>query len=142
MTPSESEGVNFCKRLTIKCVRCSGKNVYLSGMKCNRFRSAVTAAKDLASARSTDRVPASVTDRVPAAVTDRVPAAVTDRVPASVTDRVPAAAKGRGSALARHLGQGLADRPASWGNHGEYRLLAPGASNFFQVKSAAVAAME
>ena len=79
-------------------------------MKCNRFRSAVTAAKDLASARS--------------------------------TDRVPAAAKGRGSALARHLGQGLADRPASWGNHGEYRLLAPGASNFFQVKSAAVAAME
>ena len=103
-------------------------------MKCNRFRSAVTAAKDLASARSTDRVPA--------AVTDRVPAAVTDRVPAAVTDRVPAAAKGCGSALARHLGQGLADRPASWGNHGEYRLLAPGASNFFQVKSAAVAAME
>ncbi len=95
-------------------------------MKCNRFRSAVTAAKDLASARSTDRVPA----------------AVTDRVPAAVTDRVPAAAKGRGSALARHLGQGLADRPASWGNHGEYRLLAPGANNFFQVKSAAVAAME
>ena len=79
-------------------------------MKCNRFRSAFTAAKDLASARS--------------------------------TDRVPTAAKGRGSALARHLGQGLADRPASWGNHGEYRLLAPGASNFFQVKSAAVAAME
>ena len=79
-------------------------------MKCNRFRSAVTAAKDLASARSTDRVPAAV--------------------------------KGRGSALARHLGQGLADRPASWGNHGEYRLLAPGANNFFQVKSAAVAAME
>ena len=126
MTPSESEGVNFCKRLTIKCVRCSAKNVYLSGMKCNRFRSAVTAAKDLASARSTDRVPA----------------AVTDCVPAAVNDCMPAAAKGRGSALARHLGQGLADRPASWGNHGEYRLLAPGASNFFQVKSAAVAAME
>ena len=118
MTPSESEGVNFCKRLTIKCVRCSAKNVYLSGMKCNRFRSAVTAAKDLASVRSTVRVPA------------------------AVTDRVPTAAKGRGSAVARHLGQGLADRPASWGNHGEYRLLAPGASNFFQVKSAAVAAME
>ncbi|MBQ1673739.1 MAG: hypothetical protein II026_06755 [Bacteroidales bacterium] len=95
-------------------------------MKCNRFRSAVTAAKDLASARSTDRVPA----------------AVTDCVPAAVNDCMPAAAKGRGSALARHLGQGLADRPASWGNHGEYRLLAPGASNFFQVKSAAVAAME
>ena len=126
MTPSESEGVNFCKRLTIKCVRCSAKNVYLSGMKCNRFRSAVTAAKDLASARSTDRVPA----------------AATDCVPAAVNDCMPAAAKGRGSALARHLGQGLADRPASWGNHGEYRLLAPGASNFFQVKSAAVAAME
>ena len=134
MTPSESEGVNFCKRLTIKCVRCSAKNVYLSGMKCNRFRSAVTAAKDLASARSTVRVPA--------AVTDRVPAAVTDCGPAAVTDRVPTAAKGRGSAVARHLGRGLADRPASWGNHGEYRLLAPGASNFFQVKSAAVAAME
>ena len=69
-------------------------------MKCNRFRSAVTAAKDLASARSTDRVPA--------AVTDCVPAAVTDRVPAAATDHVPTAAKGRGSALARHLGQGVA----------------------------------
>jgi len=87
-------------------------------MKCNRFRSASVAAKNLASARSADCGPA------------------------AVTDRVPAAAKGCGSALARHLGQGLADRPASWGNHGEYRLLAPGANNFFQVKSAAVAAME
>ncbi len=32
LTPSENEGVNFCKRLTIKCVRCSGKNVYLCAM--------------------------------------------------------------------------------------------------------------
>ncbi len=34
------------------------------------------------------------------------------------------------------------DRPAPWGNHHEYRILAPGASNWFTVKSAAVSAME
>jgi len=36
----------------------------------------------------------------------------------------------------------IADRPAPWGNHGEYRLLDPGRDNYFQVKSATVAAME
>ena len=30
----------------------------------------------------------------------------------------------------------IEDRPASWGNHGEYRLLEPGSNNFFQVKAA------
>lgn len=29
----------------------------------------------------------------------------------------------------------IEDRPASWGNHGEYRLLEPGPHNFFQVKA-------
>ena len=29
----------------------------------------------------------------------------------------------------------IEDRPASWGNHGEYRLLETGSNNFFQVKT-------
>lgn len=32
----------------------------------------------------------------------------------------------------------LADRTASWGNHGEYRLLEPGPDNFFQVKTSSI----
>ena len=32
----------------------------------------------------------------------------------------------------------LADRPASWGNHHEYRLLTPGPDNFFQVKTSSI----
>ena len=36
----------------------------------------------------------------------------------------------------------IVDRPANWGNHSEYRLLEAGPNNFFQVKSAIVAAME
>lgn len=35
----------------------------------------------------------------------------------------------------------IKDRPAGWGNHGEYRLLERGGNNFFEVKAAAVAAM-
>jgi len=36
----------------------------------------------------------------------------------------------------------ISDRPASWGNHGEYRLLSGGSSaNWFEVKAATVAAM-
>lgn len=35
----------------------------------------------------------------------------------------------------------IEDKPASWGNHGEYRLLAPGGNNWFSVKAATVAAM-
>ena len=29
----------------------------------------------------------------------------------------------------------IKDVPASWGNHGEYRLLETGSNNFFQVKT-------
>ncbi|MBR1706845.1 MAG: CotH kinase family protein [Bacteroidales bacterium] len=36
----------------------------------------------------------------------------------------------------------ISDRPAGWGNHPEYRLLETGSDNFFQVKSATVAAMK
>lgn len=36
----------------------------------------------------------------------------------------------------------ISDRPASWGNHGEYRLLTDGSDNFFKVKAAAVSAMK
>ena len=38
--------------------------------------------------------------------------------------------------------QTISDRPASWGNHSEYRLLDKGANNFFRVKAAAVEAMK
>ena len=33
------------------------------------------------------------------------------------------------------------DRPAGWGNHGEYRIMSDGSNNYFKVKAAAVAAM-
>jgi len=36
----------------------------------------------------------------------------------------------------------ISDRPASWGSHGEYRLLDTGSGNFFKVKAASVSAME
>lgn len=36
----------------------------------------------------------------------------------------------------------ISDRPASWGNHGEYRLLADGPDNFFRAKAEAVSAMK
>ena len=38
--------------------------------------------------------------------------------------------------------QSISDRPASWSNHGEYRLLDKGANNFFRVKAASVASMK
>ena len=34
------------------------------------------------------------------------------------------------------------DRPAGWGNHGEYRIMSDGSNNYFKVKAAAVAAMK
>ncbi len=36
----------------------------------------------------------------------------------------------------------IVDEPASWGNHGEYRLLTDGADNFFRVKTATVGALQ
>ena len=36
----------------------------------------------------------------------------------------------------------ISDRPAPWGNHGEYRILSDGSDNFFKVKAAAVSAMK
>ena len=36
----------------------------------------------------------------------------------------------------------ISDKPASWGNHPEYRIMAPGTNNFFTVKAATVAAMK
>ena len=38
--------------------------------------------------------------------------------------------------------QSVSDRPASWSNHGEYRLLDKGANNFFRVKAVSVASMK
>lgn len=35
----------------------------------------------------------------------------------------------------------IKDRPASWGNHGEYRILSGGSNNFFTVKAATVGAL-
>lgn len=35
----------------------------------------------------------------------------------------------------------LEDRPASWGNHGEYRILEEGPNNFFSVKAGVVSAL-
>ena len=35
----------------------------------------------------------------------------------------------------------IEDRPASWGNHGEYRLLKSGSNNFFQVKAGVILAL-
>ncbi|MBR4735422.1 MAG: CotH kinase family protein [Bacteroidales bacterium] len=35
----------------------------------------------------------------------------------------------------------IKDRPASWGNHGEYRILSSGSNNFFTVKAATVGAL-
>ncbi|MBR4809476.1 MAG: CotH kinase family protein [Bacteroidales bacterium] len=35
----------------------------------------------------------------------------------------------------------IADRPASWGNHAEYRILSPGNNNFFSVKASVVDAL-
>ena len=32
----------------------------------------------------------------------------------------------------------IEDRPASWGNHGEYRVLDTGSNNFFKVKASSV----
>ena len=32
----------------------------------------------------------------------------------------------------------LEDKPASWGNHGEYRLLEMGGNNYFQVKTSSI----
>lgn len=32
----------------------------------------------------------------------------------------------------------IADKPASWGNHGEYRLLTPGSNNFFTAKTESI----
>ena len=32
----------------------------------------------------------------------------------------------------------ISDRPAPWGNHGEYRLLSTGSDNFFRVKAASI----
>lgn len=36
----------------------------------------------------------------------------------------------------------ISDRPASWSNHGEYRLLQDGSDNFFKAKAEAVTAMK
>lgn len=36
----------------------------------------------------------------------------------------------------------IEDRPASWGNHGEYRLLEDGRNNFFRVKTEAINAIK
>ena len=36
----------------------------------------------------------------------------------------------------------ISDKPASWGNHPEYRLLTPGKNNYFEVKAGVVAAMD
>ena len=36
----------------------------------------------------------------------------------------------------------ISDRPAPWGNHGEYRILSDGSDNFFKVKAAAISAMK
>lgn len=35
----------------------------------------------------------------------------------------------------------IKDRPASWGNHGEYRILSDGSNNFFKVKAGVVNAL-
>ena len=35
----------------------------------------------------------------------------------------------------------IKDRPASWGNHEEYRLLSSGSNNFFQVKAGVISAL-
>ena len=35
----------------------------------------------------------------------------------------------------------IKDRPAPWGNHGEYRILSDGSNNFFKVKAQAVNAL-
>jgi hypothetical protein len=32
----------------------------------------------------------------------------------------------------------IKDRPASWGNHGEYRLMDEGINNFFVVKTGVI----
>lgn len=36
----------------------------------------------------------------------------------------------------------IADRPASWGNHSEYRILSPGDNNFFSVKFESISAIK
>jgi len=36
----------------------------------------------------------------------------------------------------------VSDRPAPWSSHGEYRLLAPGANNFFTVKAGVVSSLK
>ena len=36
----------------------------------------------------------------------------------------------------------IKDRPASWGNHSEYRIMEDGSNNFFKVKAATIAAMK
>ena len=35
----------------------------------------------------------------------------------------------------------IEDRPASWGNHSEYRILTPGSSNFFSVKASVISGL-
>jgi len=35
----------------------------------------------------------------------------------------------------------ISDRPASWGNHSEYRILEPGPNNFFTVKAGVINAL-
>ena len=34
----------------------------------------------------------------------------------------------------------ISDRPASWGNHSEYRLMDTGSNNFFKVKKSSIPA--
>ena len=36
----------------------------------------------------------------------------------------------------------ISDRPASWSNHGEYRLLEDSQNNFFKVKAGVVGKMQ
>ena len=35
----------------------------------------------------------------------------------------------------------IEDKPASWGNHGEYRIMDPGINNFFQIKGTIIASL-
>ena len=65
--------------------------------------------------------------------------------PAVAQDRIRTWQSSISSFVSNDTGQDMSieDRPASWGNHGEYRLLSGGSSaNWFEVKAAAVAAMQ
>lgn len=65
--------------------------------------------------------------------------------PTVAQERIRAWQSSISSYVSNDTGQDMSikDRPASWGNHGEYRLLSGGPSaNWFEVKAATVAAMQ